>query len=170
MRRPRKNLPERHQPTPDALLAELLDFLQRKFYEGHAVNFTKDRRRLLDWVVLWPAKWLNERGVTLPAERYREIFFTVFMDGLVFGNVGQITYLPAWLAKVIQSHFQHHGDEIYQEAKSMRSMVEETMILTGKLAVRKADPVNTLAQAAALLRQPKKRSKIRPQKAQLSLL
>jgi hypothetical protein len=85
----------RKQPTPQELLDDLLGFLQRKFYQGQPVAFAKDRRRLLDWVVLWPAAWLDERGVTLPAARYREIFMSVFMDGLRFGNTENITYLPA---------------------------------------------------------------------------
>lgn len=96
---------DRKQPTPQELRDELLGFLQRKFYPGQPVAFAKDRRRLLDWVILWPAKWLDDRGVTIPADRYRAIFMSVFMDGLRFGDTANITYLPAWLAKCIQSHF-----------------------------------------------------------------
>ena len=104
------------------------------------------------WVILWPAKWLNERGVTLSADRYREICESVFMDGLRFGNTENISYLPAWLAKVIQSHFACHGDEIYAEAKSMRTLVEHTLLLAGRLPQAAPDPVRDLAAAAALLR------------------
>jgi hypothetical protein len=166
----RNNRPGRKQPTPQELLTELSDFLQRKFYEGRAVEFAKDRRRLLDWVILWPARWLDKRGVTIPADRYREIFMAVFMDGLRFGNTGNITYLPAWLAKLIQSHFEHHGDQIYAEAKSMRTMVEHAVLVTGKLAQNPApDPIRELAQAARLLAS-NKRVRIAPIKDQLTLL
>src|SRR5579872_3818331 len=100
MRTSRNQRPAAKQPTPQELLDGLLDFVQRKFYSDHPLAFTKDRPRLLKWVVLWPAAWLNKRGVTLPADRYREIFMAVFMDGLRFGDTGNITYFPAYLAKI----------------------------------------------------------------------
>ena len=107
----------RRQSTPQELRDDLLAFLERKFYPTHHIAFLKDRTRLLDWVVLWPAKWFDDRGVTVPADRYKAIFMGVFLDGLRFGNTGNITYLPAWLAKVIQSHFAMHGEEYYEQAK-----------------------------------------------------
>ena len=172
MKRRPQPAPARKQPTPQELRDACLDFLQRKFYQGHAVDFAKDRPRLLAWVVLWPAKWLNERGVTIPASRYQELFQTVIMDALRLGDTGNITYLPAWLAKVIQSHFACHGDEIYAEAKSMRTLVEHTMLITGQMPHAAPDPVRELAAAAALLK-PRKAPK-RPSKAsvndQLTLL
>src|ERR1035437_2218454 len=115
--RPKRPTFQRKQQTSQELLDDLLGFLERKYYEGHRIEYLKDRRRLLAWVVLWPATWLHERGVTLPDERYRQIFMGVFMDALRLGDTGNIKYLPAWLAKVIQSHFAVHGDEIYEQAK-----------------------------------------------------
>jgi hypothetical protein len=161
--------PATKQPTPAELLDELLDFVQRKFYQGHALAFTKDRPRLLKWVVLWPATWLNKRGVTLPPSRYREIFMSVFLDGIRFGTADQITYFPAYLAKIIQSHFEHHGDEIYAEAKSIRNLVENAVVVAGRSAQAASDPVRELASAATLLRAKKKPSKPAP-KSQLNLL
>jgi hypothetical protein len=61
----RRQAPARRQETPQELRDHCLDFLRRKFYPNHAVNFAKDRPRLLAWVVLWPAKWFNEKGVTV---------------------------------------------------------------------------------------------------------
>jgi hypothetical protein len=166
-------------PTSQELLQDLLDFLQRKFYPDRPKAFAQDRRRLLDWVILWPAKWLDERGVTIPATQYKDLFFRVFMDGLRFGNTGNVTYLPAWLAKVIQSHFVHHGDEIYQQAKSVRTMTENAMVLAGRLVVKNesiSDPVRDLANAALLLKKTSRRKSDRnsdrntPKKRQLTLL
>lgn len=166
--------PVRKQETPQELLDACLGFLERKFYEGHAVSFAKDRRRLLEWVVLWPASWFNKRAVSVPPDRYREIFFTVFMDSLRFGNVGKITYLPAYLAKVIQSHFQHHGDEYYEQAKSARSLAEHTIMVLGRLPqAAVADPVRDLAVARRLLvadRKAKKVASKAPVNDQLNLL
>jgi hypothetical protein len=158
------------QPTPKELLDELLDFIQRKFYQGRTVAFAKDRPRLLKWVVLWPATWLNKRGVTLPPARYREIFMAVFLDGIRFGTADQITYFPAYLAKIIQSHFQHHEDEIYAEAKSMRNLVENAIVIAGKSAQSAPDPVRELATASRLISVRKKPAPKPPVKAQLPLL
>jgi hypothetical protein len=102
-------------------------------------------------------------GVTLPAEKYREIFMAVFMDGLRFGDTENITYLPTWLAKVIQSHFDHHGDEIYEQAKSIRALAENALFSAGKLAKSGPDPVRELAAASRLLR-PQKRPVKLPKK------
>lgn len=169
MRRLPQPKPALQQVTPDDLVASLLGFLERKFYEGHPLNFTKDRPRLLKWVVLWPARWLDERGVTVLPNRYREIFMTVFLDGLRFGDTGNITYLPAWLAKVIQSHFDHHGEEIYDEAKSIRTLAEQSISQLSHLRAVHPDPVRELAHAARLLK-PKSRKVSSPVKDQLSLL
>ena len=155
----------RKQPTPD----ELLEFLQRKFYSENAVAFNKDRRRLLDWVVLWPASWLDQRGVTITADKYKELFYGVFLDGLRFGNTGNITYLPAWLAKVIQSHFAHHGDEIYEQAKSFRTLVENAVTVAGKMVKSQPDPVRDLAAINRALK-PKKKPAKRARNDQLNLL
>jgi hypothetical protein len=168
---PKKPQPRR-QETPQELLDFLLDFLERKFYAGRPVIFAKDRRRLLEWVVLWPAVWFRKRGVTVPPDRYREIFLGVFMDALSFGDVGNITYLPAYLAKVIQSHFDCHGDELYEQAKSARALAEHAMMVLGKIPQPASDPVGSLAQAAQASRllRSKKRSIKPPVNSQLNLL
>lgn len=164
----RKPQPARSQPTPDELLERLLSFLQRKFYQAHAVSFAKDRPRLLKWVVLWPAKWFNDRAVTITPDRYAEIFYQVFLDAQIHG-AEKVTYLPAWLSKVIQSHFHHHGEEYYEQAKSIRNAVETAMIIAGHAAPAAADPIRELATAARLLK-PKPRPQKPAVKDQLTLL
>lgn len=157
--RPKTPFLPRKQITSQELRDRMLDFIQRKFYEGHAVEFRKDQRRLLAWVILWPAQWLNERGVSLPDDQFIEIFEGILMDALRLGNTGKINYLPAWLAKVIQSHFAVHGDEIYERAKSIRTLAESALLVAGKAAVARPDPVRELAVAARLLNAPKRRPK-----------
>jgi hypothetical protein len=150
------------QSTSAALTDDLLAFLQRKFYQGEndGIHFTKDKRRLLKWVILWPATWLHERGVSVPEEKYREIFMAVMMLALQQGNTGQIKYRPAWLAKVIQSHFDIHGDEIYAAAKSMRSLASTALLAAGKLPVAgQPDITRDLALAAQLISGTKRKPK-----------
>lgn len=170
MRKPAPKPPRKQQTSPE-LRDQCLDFLQRKFYQGHPVTFAKDRPRLLAWVVLWPAKWFNQRGVTVEPDRYFAIFSQVFMDGLRFGELEKITYLPAWLAKVIQSHFDHHGEDYYEAAKSIRENTLLKSILAGNLVagIARPDPIRELAQAARLL-EPKKKVKNTPVNDQLTML
>ena len=155
------------------LTDDLLDFIRRKFYEGDVAGFTKDKRRLLTWVVLWPATYLEERGVSLPLDRLKEIFMDTVMLALQQGNTGGIKYRPAWLGRVIQSHYKIHWDEIYQEAKSSRSLAEHTLLVAGRLPLAPAaDPTREMAATARLLKGAKRHLK-RPVKAaqtQLGLL
>lgn len=159
------------QQTPKELTDTLVDFLRRKFYENDNVAFAKDRKRLLAWVVLYPAWWLNQRGVTLPSDKYRERFFKVFLDVKAFGT-DKIDYRPGYLRFVIQKHFEHHGEEIYEQAKSIRSQVEHVLLSTGKRP-DSADqhPTDTMAQARSLIdtSRAKKPSPTPPKKDQLSL-
>ena len=61
------------QPVSDELRESLLDFLRRKFYQGKGdgLKFIQERSRLLSWVVLWPASYLDEKGVSIHGEKYR---------------------------------------------------------------------------------------------------
>lgn len=147
------------QTTSQELTDDLLGFIRRKFYEADAVGFNKDKRRLLEWVVLWPATYIQDRGVTLPPERYKQIFMAVMLLALQQGNTGHIIYRPAWLGKCVQSHFRIHWDEIYQEAKSARSLAEHALTITSRLPVASPDPVAEMALAAALLKGTGRRKK-----------
>lgn len=176
-RRP-KTRPDIKQPVPAELLGQCLSFLQRKFYLNHEDTFAQDRQRLLKWVVLWPAKWLDERGVSLPLNRYREIFMAVFMDAAMFQTQTKVTYLPAYLRVVLERHFDHHGEDYYDEAKSIRTQVETAIQIaaaTGKpLSAQAApDPIRDLARAARLVKGKTRGNKSLPKPAlndQLNLL
>jgi len=158
------------QPTPVELTDELLAFLERKFYPSEPIEFRKDRTRLLKWCVLWPASWLNARGLTLPAARYKEIFLNIFMDALRFGATEKVRYRPAWLKMVIQSHFKIHGEEYYAEAKAARSLAEHVLLVTGKATgAPQADPVRQLAMANDLLRQKRKQAKLTAHKSTVNM-
>lgn len=174
------------QQTPKELTDTLLDFLRRKFYmpeeatpdqrKAAAVAFAKDRKRLLSWVVLWPASWLNQRGVTLPADKYRERFFKVFLEAKA-NAADKIKYRPAWLRMVVQSHFEHHGEEIYDQAKAIRQLVEHIVLRAGNAPTRpEPDPTDDMARARAILATAKrpadsKKPALKPAiKDQLSLL
>ena len=157
----------------DELINDLLDFIRRKFYERDVAGFTKDKRRLLMWVVLWPSTHLEAAKVSLPDVRQKEIFMETVMLALQQGNTGNIRYRPAWLGRVIQSHYQIHWDEIYKEAKSSRSLAEHALLTTGRLPIAQSpDSTREMAAAARLLKGSKrklKRSFKAPQELELNL-
>lgn len=158
------------QQTPAEVLDALLDLVRRKFYDGEAVQFAKDRRLILQWALLWPAReWFAPKAVTVPAGRYREILSGILVEAAAH-QTGPIRYRPAWLGQVIQSHFRIHGEEIYQEAKSSRTLAEHALLTLGKVPVARQDQaVEQLAAASRLLDRPK-RVKKPVRKEQLSLL
>lgn len=168
MKNPRQIPRPRKQPTPQELLDELCRFIQLKFYPTDPIEFAKDRPRLLKWVILKLARYLEEKAVTIPPSRYLEIMRDkILLDALRHGNTGAIAYRPAWLGKIVESHLHHHGEEYYNEAKSIRNLVDAAMAATGKLPP--PDPIRELAAAARLLR-PKKRPVNPPLNSQLPLL
>lgn len=140
---------------------QICDFILSKFYPGEGVNFAKDRPRILDWVVFEPARWLDERGVTITSQTYLEIFIDpkkgLLFEALRHGNTGQIRYRPAWLRQVIQSHLRIHEDEIYRRAKDSAALVDQTLTALGRIRGQtQPDPVRQMAQAAALLKPTRK--------------
>lgn len=159
MRR-RAKIPKLKQPTPAEMLDSCLSVVEAKFYPGHRVAFEKDKPRLLAWVIFYPAKWLNERGVTIPATRYLEVFRAIMIDAAAHGDLGSITYLPAWLAKVIQSHFAMHGEELYDEAKAMRNLVENAIVVAGRHIQPETDVVQAMVDANRVLNVAKGRRKV----------
>lgn len=158
------------QPTSPELLEELLRFIQTKFYPSDPIGFAKDKPRLLSWVVFEFAKWLTSREVTLPPHRFLAIMRdTILMDAVRHGNTGNIAYRPAWLRAVVQRHLAHHGEEYYEEGKAIRTIADRALWAATRAAQPAPDPIRELAQAARLLKAPK-RVKKQPVNAQLTLL
>lgn len=162
------------QPMPADLLMMILGLIEAKFYAGHAVNFQKDKPRLLAWVVFEPARWLKSRGVTITTTRYGDLMRKVIMDAAAHGNLEDIHYLPAWLRHTIQTHLAMHGEEVYFEAKNARTLVENAMSLVGGRVGVQAGPdvVAEFTAADRLIKAAKatQRTPKRGVKEQLNLL
>lgn len=173
MKRHAKRVDPPRPKLANETLDTLLDIVRAKFYTGHAVEFAKDRPRLLSWVILWPATWLSDRGVTLPPDRYSAILGQVLVDAAAFSEPTKVTYLPAYLRQCMQSHWRIHGEEYYEEGKAIRTKVEATMFAVAQQPRQAAqDPVRDLAMAARLLKATKsqKRPKQAQDNSQLNLL
>lgn len=166
--KPKRPISKQH--TSQEVLDELLRFIESKFYQGDRINFLKDRPRLLKWVVLKLAEYLNEKAVTVSSQRYLEIMRDdVLMEAVRFGRTDEIKYRPAWLGKVVEMHLAHHGEAYYEEGKSLRNAAEKALA-TARGGVQGRDPVRELAEASRLLKPARKPTLKAPQKDQLNLL
>lgn len=165
--------PSRKQPTPDELRDKILHFIQTHFYQGQAVSFAKDRPRLLEWVVLKLAVYLDDKAVSVSTERYLQIMMDeVLMPALRCGDTGNITYLPAWLGKVVESHLRIHGEDYYNEGKARRDNIQTHLAVAlnaCQVGIQARDPIREMADAARLLKAPKRAFKP-SKKEQLTLL
>lgn len=170
MKRPADQRPR--QVTTQEVLDGLLALVQRKFYPGEAVQFAKDRRRILQWVLLWPARhWFDPKELSVSPDRYRELIGSIITEAAAF-QTGEIQYRPAYLGKAVQSHFECHGDEIYDEAKAVRSLAQHALLTLGGLPQRPESLVADLATASRLLTatKPKLKGKAAAASQQLDLL
>jgi hypothetical protein len=162
--------PRARQETPADLVADLLQAIRAAFYQdSEPQRWFQDQSFLKRRVVLWPAGWLSSRGVSLKPERYKSLLLEIISEARDH-QTAQIKYAPAYLAKCVQSHFAVHGDEIYAEGKSLRTLAEHAILAckTAATAAQAPDPIASLATAAHLLKSPRRSAKPRPVK-QLSL-
>lgn len=140
------------QVVSEEVQRSLLELIQRKFFDGRAVDFAKARKDILKWVIYWPAReWFNPKSLTIPNARYLEILTKIIMDAATFQR-GKIHYVPRWLGKAVTSHFANQGEGYYAEAKSARSLADHALATLGKLTAREDDDVvGRFTQASQLL-------------------
>jgi hypothetical protein len=146
--------PERpKQETPGDLVNDLMLAIRNQFYGDCLERWHADQHFIRRNVVTWPAGWLNKRGVTLPPKRYRDILFSILNGVKVHGNTGAVRFWPGYLMKCVQEHFAVHGEEYYQEGKSIRAKADIAMfaVSRAKEAAHRADPVQGVAIAHAVL-------------------
>lgn len=170
----------RRQPTSQELRDTILGFICRHFYQGDFEVMVKDRTRLLRWVVLKPAAWLDERGVTIHPDDYRDLFLDakngLLMTALRHGAIEDVEYVPAYLGKVVESRLQIQGERLYEMAKrqaaAQSAQIADRVVaqLVGAQGVQRVDPVRQMAQAADLLSVRARAARVKPAGEQLSLL
>jgi hypothetical protein len=163
--------PKIKQPRSEEVRDTILNFIRTHFYQGHPLDFVKQRRDLLRWVVFELAVYLDGKTVTIPATRYIEIMVGdkgILMEAIRFQAADKITYLPAYLRRCVQSHLAIHGEDYYNEGKSLRNAVDVAIKFAQKQVASEPSVVEELAAAARLLKAPKRAIKA-PKKDQLSL-
>jgi hypothetical protein len=165
---PSKRLnPERpHQQVPAEIIADLLQ-AACNFYGDCPDKWHADQHFIKRNVITWPARWLNTRGITLTPDRYKEIVLEVFQGIKQHGQTEKVKYWPAYLMHSVQTHFKLHGEQYYNEGKSLRLKLESALLGAQRSIV--ADPVSALADVNRALA-AKKPSKKPTAKDQLTLL
>jgi len=174
MKQPKPDRPK--QPLPSEIVNSLLAVIRNQFYPdaslgGEAAKqWFQDQNFIRVRVVLWPAAWLNKRGVTLDPARYKQILLEVFQDIKRHGATDAVKFWPGYLAKCVQDHFAHHEDEIYTEAKALRVQLERAMASATAATTRQPDPVERLAAAHQVLVSTARKRRCKPAADQLPLL
>lgn len=163
------------QQTPKDIVDDLMGVIRRQFYcDAPPKQWFQDQSFIRRRVVLWPAHWLNERGVTLRPERYKGILLEILQGIKHHGEVGAVRFWPGYLAHCVQQHFKHNEEAIYNEGKALRATLETVLLAAqGAVQSRPADPVATLSDAYDLLKVRKRSAAPRQRPAgdpQLSLL
>lgn len=159
------------KPAVDSdLYADLMGRIRRSFYQGRDKEFFQDQS-ILGQVITELASWLHERSVNLPRTQYQAIVLKVLRTAKEHGQITKVNRLSAYLLHCIQEHIKHHGEEYYDKAKSIRTLVEK--VAHGLIDPAKAPApdatVETLAAVHAALRSKGGRKKTAPPKDQLSL-
>lgn len=142
---------------------------------GHAApGWHADQHFIKREFTLYLATWLDKRGVTLKPERYKALLLGVLNEIKTHGATDLIKYWPGYLKHVLQEHLKHHGEEIYQEAKSLRTITENSLLAIGDRlsAISTApDPIRVLAEARRdLLTQKRTKRPSKKQPSQLEFL
>ena len=116
-----------------------------------------------DWfkryVVLWPARFMNKRGFTIPAARYESIMREIFTG--IKQHAGAVRDWHGYLLKCVQDHWHHNWEDYYRESKSARHLAESTLAHLGKLSPPEDRTVETLAQAQAVIARKMRRARVK---------
>lgn len=129
------------QVVSEDVQRSLLELIQRKFYEGRAVQFAKDRKAILHMVIYWPAReWFRPKSLSVPNARYLQILTDILVKAAAF-QTEPLRYPPGWLGAVVTKHFEHQGETYYGEAKSARSLADHALATLGKVTPREHDDV-----------------------------
>jgi len=144
--------PRPTQQTPGDLVDELLAFIRHQFCAeiDRDAWFRRNRPFLLQRVILWPARFMTQKGFVLPPERYKQIMYTILRTVQQSGDTAKVSYWPAYLAKCVQSHWQKRWHLYYEESKTLSAAVPA--VLSGLARLPIAPEPNKVEQMAAAQR------------------
>jgi hypothetical protein len=160
------------QQTPEAMVERLLHRIRRQFCVdlGEKEWFQDHYHFIKRNVVMWPAREICfKHGFTLSSERYERVMLAILAEVEAKGDIAEVRYWPAYLMKCVQSHWEHHWEEYYAEAKSIRNATEAAMVALGSLRTPEDRTVEAVAMAHRVLTASRKARKKPGPTTQLSL-
>lgn len=165
-----KGEPRPKQSVPAEIKNDLLGAIRSAFYgDATEKQWHQDKNFILREVVLWPASWLNSKGVTLPPARYKAIILDVLQGIKRHGSTEAVKFWPGYLKHCLQTHFRIHGEEYYDEAKALRAPLAS--ILAKASQTPTVDPIRVLAEARRDLVQTSRKTRQKGKTAsQMTLL
>ena len=158
------------QQLPAELVGDLMWAIRHSFYGDLAEKqWVQDQEFIRRKVVCYPAGWLVSRGVTLPTERYKAIFMEVLTTIKHHGQTGVVKYWPGYLLHCLQMHFKCHGDEYYEEAKSVRAACDQALARAESAGARRVDAIEVLAALKSVAGPGRSKARQVKTKEQMSL-
>jgi len=70
---------------------------------------------------------LKERGVGLPAARYKALLTEVIRTINAHGNLKAVRSPGRYLLHAVQEHMKHHGEDYYEVGKRFRNALDDIM-------------------------------------------
>jgi hypothetical protein len=118
---------------------EMLRLIRREFFVQHTDKRFFQERSMLIQAITFPAHWMNDRGVRLPASGYRRILGTVIGTIKRHGNRAKIQRFSVYFLHSVQEHMKHHGDEYYAAAKAARPISAVLPAVTRQVRLGKVE-------------------------------
>ena len=115
--------------APAAVLEDLMKQVRALLYTALPDHSWFTQQERVKATLTLPAKWLDDRKVELPAERYQKllegILATIKTHGRKPAQLGKFPCI--YLHSCVESHMRHHGDDYYAEGKGIRNRVKMFM-------------------------------------------
>lgn len=154
--------PRPQTKAPETVLSTLCKCVMDQLYRDDQKQYFWSQHKELKHALTWPAKWFNDRGLFVSAERYQEIMFNVIQEAKRHGATGVINHWPLYLLKCVQSHFTANAHLYNDEGKRARDLVSRiTAALPAPHAPTETPDhfIRVTAEAHALVKSPGKRAK-----------
>jgi predicted SprT family Zn-dependent metalloprotease len=148
------------QEMPAEIIDDLLLTIRNQLCAEMTPKEWYQNQRFFKRVLTYPAAWLNKRGVTLPPARYQQICRDLLRDIKTHAGPA-VKHWPGYLLHSFQQHFKHHGEDYYNEGKSIRAATERALLAFTRVqeAPKPPDPVPSMAAAHAILSPKKTRAR-----------
>ncbi len=144
--------------SPPDLVSDLMGMIRNQFYPDTPRAWFQQRDAVL-LCITRPAQWFFDRGVSFPTRRYGQVLHEILQTVKRHGTTAEIRWFPGYLGKCIEEYLNHHGDDLYNEAKGARNQAELALSRLKRPVAIAADPdiVQPLVAARQILLQARKK-------------